>query len=50
MKLSREEKKRMKDEINLAFEAIKEIIKKPEKLESLPRQSFLTPVRVRATK
>jgi len=49
MKLSKEEKKRIEKEINLTFEAVKEMIKDPKKLESMPKNSVLIPVKVNQT-
>jgi hypothetical protein len=49
MKLSKEEKKRMEKEINLTFEAVKEMIRDPKKLESMPKNSVLIPVKVNQT-
>lgn len=49
MKLSKEEKKRIGEEINLTFEAVKEITKDPRKLETMPKKSVLMPVKVKQT-
>jgi hypothetical protein len=46
-RFTRKEKKRIGNEIDLAFEAIKEFIKEPKKLESLPNESVLLPIDVR---
>ena len=48
MKLGKEEKKRIGDKIDLTFEAVKEIIKDPKKLETMPK-SVLMPVKVKQT-
>lgn len=47
-KLTQEEKKRIGKEINLSFEAVKELIKEPEKLESMPDESVILPIEVQA--
>ena len=49
MKLGKEEKKRIGDEIDLTFKAVKEIIKDPKKLETMPKKSVLMPVKVKQT-
>ncbi len=49
MKLSKEERKRIGKEIDLTFEAVKEMIKEPKRLESMPRNSVLEPVKVKHT-
>ena len=49
MKLSKEEKKRIGEEIELTFEAVKEMIKDPKKLEAMPKNSVLMPVKVKHT-
>lgn len=49
MKLSKEEKKRIGEEIELTFEAVKELIKEPKKLETMPKNSVLMPVKVKRT-
>ena len=47
-KYTQEEKKRIGKEINLSFEAVKELIKEPKKLESMPDESVILPVEVQA--
>ena len=47
MKLSKEEKKRIGKEIDFTFEAVKEMIKDPKKLEAMPKSSVLMPVKVK---
>jgi len=47
MKLSKKEEKRIRKEIWLAFEAVKEIIKDPKKFDTMPKNSVLMPVKVR---
>ncbi len=47
MKLSKKEEKRIRKEIWLAFEAVKEIIKDPKKFDAMPRNSILIPVKVK---
>ena len=47
MKLSKEEKKKIGKEIDLAFEAMKEMIKNPEKLDAMPKNSVLIPVKAK---
>ena len=47
MKFNKEEKKRIQEEIDLTFDAVKEMIKDPKRLESLPKESVLTPVKVK---
>lgn len=49
MKLSKKEKKRIRKEIELAFEAVKEMIKDPKKLDAMPKNSVLMPVKVKHT-
>jgi len=49
MKLSKEEKKRIGEEIELTFEAVKEMIKDPKKLDAIPKNSVLMPVKVKHT-
>jgi len=49
MKLSKEEKKRIGEEIDLTFEAVKEMIKDTKKLETMPKNSVLMPVKVKHT-
>ncbi|HLE35504.1 MAG TPA: hypothetical protein VI698_06410 [Nitrososphaerales archaeon] len=47
MKLSKKEEKRIRKEIWLAFEAVKELIKDPKKFDAMPKSSVLMPVKVR---
>ena len=49
MKLSKEEKKRIGEEIDITFEAVKEMIKDRKKLEAMPKNSVLMPVKVKHT-
>jgi len=49
MKIKREEKRRIEEEIDLTFEAVKEMIKDPKKLEAMPKNSVLMPVKVKHT-
>ena len=46
LKFTQEEKKRISKEIDLAFEAVKELIKEPKKLEALPDESVILPVEI----
>ena len=41
-----EEKRRISKEIDQAFQAIKELIKDPKKLESLPDEAVILPIEV----
>ncbi len=45
-RFTEKEKKQIGNEIDLAFEAVKELIKEPKKLESLPDESVLLPIEV----
>lgn len=47
MKLNKKEEGRIRKEIKLAFEAVKEIIKDPKKFDAMPRNSVLMPVKVK---
>ena len=49
MKLSKKEKKRIGEKIDLTFEAVKEMIKDPKKLQAMPKNSILMPVKVKHT-
>jgi hypothetical protein len=47
MKISKKEETRIRKEIALAFEAVKEIIKNPKKFDAMPKNSILMPVKVK---
>jgi hypothetical protein len=49
MKLNKKEKERIRKEIELTFEAVKELIKDPKKLDAMPKNSVLMPVKVKHT-
>ncbi len=48
IKFTQEEKKRIGKEINLSFEAVKELIKEPKRFESMPDESVILPIEVQA--
>lgn len=45
-RFSRGEKKCISKEIDIAFEAVKELIREPKKIESLPKESTLVPIEI----
>ncbi|MGH9879779.1 MAG: hypothetical protein ACRD5H_19295 [Nitrososphaerales archaeon] len=47
MKLNKKEEKRIRKEIELAFEAVREIIKDPKKFDAMPKNSVLMPVKIK---
>jgi|GEM_PF-2914334 len=49
MKLGKKEERRIRKEIKLAFEAVKEIIKDPKQFDAMPNNSILMPVKVKHT-
>lgn len=47
-KFTQEERARIKKEIDLAFEAVKKLIREPKKIETLPDESVILPIEVQA--
>jgi hypothetical protein len=47
MKLSKKEEKRIRKEIWLAFEAVKELIKDPKKFDAMPKNTVLMPFKAK---
>lgn len=45
-RFTEEEIKRISKEIGLAFEAVKELLKEPKKLQALGKESVLMPIEV----